>query len=79
MKKHVLLKLLEQFPDDADIVVQRNHGAGYFSLHEAAFIPGHVAWSGPIITAGEQIPDVTVISKQKLTIHPPEFDDEMPS
>lgn len=52
--KTLILELLE-CDMNAQVVVQKNHGDGYFSLHNIGVQPrGHIGYAGPIIHIGEQ-------------------------
>lgn len=65
MKVKDLMMVLSTLNPDKDVVVQRGHGDGYFSLHKCTIqATGHIGYNGPIIHVGEQIDGGTAAKEQ---------------
>lgn len=65
MKVEDLIYALMQFEPRAEVVIQKDHGAGYFSLHHLSINGKHPGHDGCVLHIGEQIPANSIVDTLK--------------
>lgn len=65
MKVEDLIYALMQFEPKSEVVIQKDYGAGYFSLHNLSVNGKHPGHDGCVLNIGEQIPTDSVVDTVK--------------